>query len=553
MALGQRPDLTQEGSPASPGIPALRTVRSLLPSARQVRSVVVLCQRDDPTRLTAWLAELADDRVVVLDAGTDLAGLTDLTRHLRRVGPVDLMIDLLASDRLPADCTDRRALLSTVLPHLAKGGAVVHDRAAARDDRGAGMAATAALVDTDGDVAALAITPELLVVTQRHHRYLMLREADVPEVLAQREPDLSVDEVQVLPAGSLTSRTTVHHHGDEPTVAPMHDVIHHPRLVTRRYRGTVALSGRTLTWSGHSVLPDSFRWHLAERLSHPMLDDARGGLARMKPRHAPVLALEGDYYQLESTYPSHFGHVLTEVVSRMWGWDEAKRRHPGLRLLVHPRPGFDNVVERAVFAAFGIPADDIRYVTEPVEVRSVLSATPMWHNAEPHYVHPAIADVWARIGEGLSRHESDAPTAERIFVSRSDATANNDRSCRNQREVERRFADRGYAVVYPEQHPLPDQARIFREARVVAGFGGSALFNVMHTRRLEALVVLNHSGYFARNEHLFAAVKGGDSHYFWSTPDVVPSDPLSKQALRSSWEFDTAALGDELDRTLAAF
>jgi hypothetical protein len=86
---------------------------------------------------------------------------------------------------------------------------------------------------------------------------------------------------------------------------------------------------------------------------------------------------------------------------------------------------------------------------------------------------------------------------------------------------------------------------------VVAGFGGSALFNVMHTRRLEALVVLNHDAYFARNEHLFASVKGGESHYFWSPPDSRPDDPFARDALRSSWEFDEARLGDELDRLLA--
>ena len=208
-------------------------------------------------------------------------------------------------------------------------------------------------------------------------------------------------------------------------------------------------------------------------------------------------------------------------------------------------------VERALFSAFGIADDDVVRVEGPVEVGSVVSATPMWHNAEPHYVHPDLADVWERIGAGLSAHESAIETSTRIFISRSDATANNDRICRNVKEVERRFAARGFTILYPEQHPLADQARLFREARVVAGFGGSALFNVMHTRRLEALVVLNHSGYFARNEHLFAAIRGGESHYFWSPPDQRPENPLSMEALRANWKFDVRRLGDDLDRLLA--
>jgi capsular polysaccharide biosynthesis protein len=400
------------------------------------------------------------------------------------------------------------------------------------------------------DIGVVAVTRELVVVQQRVRRVLMLRERDVPEVLTTREPSMSVDELADLPEGDLVSRTAVHHHGGEPSVAPLLPVLHHPRLVTRHYRGPVSMSGRTLMWTGSTVLPDSFRWHLAGALSNPHLDDPVGEHARLKPRHSPRRSLDGDFYQLESSYPSHFGHVLTEVVSRMWGWDEAKRRMPGLRVLVHPRPDFDNVVERAVLSAYGVAAEDVVSVKGPVQVSSVVSASPMWHNAEPHYVHPDLAGVWARIGEGLQRHESGVETSPRIFVSRSEATANKARICRNLAQVERRFAAHGFTVLYPEQHPLADQARLFREARVVAGFGGSALFNVMHTRRLDALVVLNHSGYYARNEHLFASVKGGESHYFWSPPDEVARDPWSAEALRASWEFDERRLGGELDRLL---
>jgi capsular polysaccharide biosynthesis protein len=556
-------------SSGNPGIPDLRALRSIMSKGEQgSRVAVVLAHGGVTDRLVRWLTELSDDRVVVLtpnprelrgyDVPTHAAAtLDDVTARLRLTGAVDLVVDLLDPDRLPAGCADHRALLAAVLPYLSRQGALVHDRVAAPGDLGGAFGGLAGVLDDTvdgapgGDVATVAITPDLVVVTQRYRHYLRLRETDVPDVLVSREPDLTVDELAVLPEGDFSARTTVHHHGEEPTVAPMHSVIHHPRLVTRHYCGPVAMSGRTLMWSGSTVLPDSFRWHLAKHLANPYLEDPAGEFVRLKRRHVPERSLEGDFYQLESAYPSHFGHVLTEVVSRMWGWDEAKRRMPGLKLLFHPRSDFDPRVERAVFSAFGISDDDVVRVEGPVEVGSVASATPMWHNAEPHYVHPDLAEVWERIGAGLSTHESAIETSPRIFISRSDATANNDRICRNVKEVERRFAARGFTILYPERHPLPDQARLFREARVVAGFGGSALFNVMHTRRLEALVVLNHSGYFARNEHLFAAIKGGESHYFWSPPDLRPENPMSMEALRANWEFDVPGLGDDLDRLLS--
>ena len=67
----------------------------------------------------------------------------------------------------------------------------------------------------------------------------------------------------------------------------------------------------------------------------------------------------------------------------------------------------------------------------------------------------------------------------------SGAKAN--RVCRNAKDVERYFADRGYTVVYPEDLSLAHQVATFREARVVAGFGGSAMFNLMYAEKLEVV------------------------------------------------------------------
>ena len=60
-------------------------------------------------------------------------------------------------------------------------------------------------------------------------------------------------------------------------------------------------------------------------------------------------------------------------------------------------------------------ADDIVTVNEPVYLESVVSASPMWHNQVPHYVHPEMSTVWRRLAEGLI--EATAPTYDRIFVS----------------------------------------------------------------------------------------------------------------------------------------
>ena len=66
------------------------------------------------------------------------------------------------------------------------------------------------------------------------------------------------------------------------------------------------------------------------------------------------------------------------------------------------------------------------------------------------------------------------PGPLRLFCSRRPGK----RSCHNAAEVEALFAAHGFAVVFPEDHPLPEQVRMVRDADVVAGFAGSGMFQI---------------------------------------------------------------------------
>jgi capsular polysaccharide biosynthesis protein len=166
-----------------------------------------------------------------------------------------------------------------------------------------------------------------------------------------------------------------------------------------------------------------------------------------------------------------------------------------------------------------------------------VSASPMWHNQVPHYVHPEMSIVWRRLAEGLI--ETTAPTYDRIFVSRTSRWKR--RFCRNTADVERFFEAHGFTVIYPDTLDLGVQAAIFANASIIAGFGGSALFNIMYCRKLQTLIVLSHEAYTARNEHLFSSLSDVTVHYFWSAPDIPhPPDGWLQDAFYSGWEFDFA-------------
>jgi capsular polysaccharide biosynthesis protein len=234
---------------------------------------------------------------------------------------------------------------------------------------------------------------------------------------------------------------------------------------------------------------------------------------------------------------------MSEVVSRLWGWDTAKREIPDLKAIFHLKSHSrrNPSLEKALFTAYGIDERDITWVNEPVWLESVVNATPMWQNEVPHYVHPDLMQTWDRLAEGLLAGAPETQTYERIFVSRGPDTRH--RRCRNNEAVEGFFASNGFRVIYPEKLSMAQQVAIFRDAEVIAGYGGSAMFNMMYSRNARTVILLNQEAYFARNEHLYTSLTGGQVHYFWSTPDTP--------TFQSDWEFDFDRNGEALREVVA--
>jgi capsular polysaccharide biosynthesis protein len=162
-------------------------------------------------------------------------------------------------------------------------------------------------------------------------------------------------------------------------------------------------------------------------------------------------------------------------------------------------------------------------------------------------VHPGLRNVWRRLGENLI--DRSAPVHDRIFISRSGHLRR--RQCHNAREVEQFFAARGFEVIHPEQVSLAQQAGIFAGATDIAGFAGSAMFNLMFAERVRTVILLSHEAYTARNEHLFTSLLGGEVHYFWSPPEIAhPEGGRSREAVRSAWTFDFERNQKDLEAVL---
>jgi len=516
---------------------------------RRLTLVVVARSEGEASRLDLSSSRWRDARTVRLVGRSQ----PELQRELAALRDVHLVVDL-----RPADGPEQREAFEHGFLHLAalgrwvalrstgplRGSEPLTDLARALQEPRPLLALGEPWREHVRSVSQVHVTRDLVVFGKRKKHLLRLREDDVPTLLVAREPAVRFTEIQRLPGGSLDTGGRVHDHGVEPRVR-VPEVLAYPDHVVRRYEGRVHLPRGPLAYQGRTVLPESFRWHLGP-LDVPGLITQVDDFARTRDPK-PTETLDGSYFHFLYANPGHFGHLMTEALSRLWGWPAAKQADPSLKMLCRRRPGAEKPgLEATLLPAFGVAEDDIVWVDGGVTVSSLVGCTPMWHNWPPFYAHPAIRETWTRLRTGLVGADPPHP-APHVFVTRRGFN----RPCSNHAEVERFFADRGFVVVAPEELSVAEQVQTFAGARVIAGFGGAGMFNLAYAGAVETVIVLNHSAYHARNEHLYAAVLGAQLHTFWSRPDLDhPPDRLSYRAHQSAWAFDFDRNGGPLARLL---
>jgi capsular polysaccharide biosynthesis protein len=537
---------------------ALIPLRSLLP-ARKTRTVVILVAA--PTQESDQLAStlFASDQVHVITAAARPQGtapyreltasdLAEVESALREIGPIDVILHL---DR--PFLGQHRHTFSRLFFHQRRGGVYIVDRRSVTNEpdwsdfvdslgkvtriyREPSIGSLAALEqELAYSIEQVVIGRKLIAVTKRVTHQLKLRNSEAEELLAKRRGVKPMHILGRRSGGSFSSLAVLHHYGEPCTYVGFDETIPYPEVIVRSYQGKIGLVSHSLLYTDHVVLPDSFRYYLNPRLTNDRLIDVNEDFARIPCSELPSDLLPGSYYHLDSPWTGHFGHLMTEVLSRLWGWDEAKAACPDLKAIYRAINPQRSAFQRQVLEAYGIEPDDIVGIDRPIFLKSVFGATPMWHHGQPHSVHPEISAIWDRLGAHLV--DPEAKTPPYVFVSRPPNLTN--RPCTNVPQVEQYFSERGFTIVYPELHTLSAQATLFAGAKVVAGFAGSGLFNVMFSKELRSLIILSHDAYTARNEYMFASVLGCQVHYLWSAADMQhPKSGWSAKAYQSTWTFD---------------
>jgi capsular polysaccharide biosynthesis protein len=521
---------------------------------------------DRPTADVAVLSEDADSKlagllgarfpgatvtVVVVDGSTS-------AQHVRlaAAGPLDLLVD---DTRGPG----RDQLFRATFHHLRDGGTYVvrNFRVAVSGEDATILPLLTDLLDLKGnrlpakaprrrlDDAALAASLGRVVVDRQHvlvgHQRTALAKIAEHEMTPLLEARPSRGRVLASEPGREWRSRAVLSESESTRTGQLPGHYLPLPATLREYTDVVCRPGQVAV-QGNVVLPDSYRHIPQPRLVNASLEDLAPGFARAKgggqPRH-----LAGSYYYLDSEYRGHFGHAMTEQVSRLWGWKQAKAADPGLKVLMTIKRRELAQFEIDLYAAAGIAEEDLVLVREPVRVDRLVAATPLF--SMPHYVHPKIEETWNELGRNLEARAPDRHYPERIFLARRPKK----RKCRNAPEIEQMFADHGFEIVFAEDMPITEQARMFRQAEAVAGLAGSALFTICFAETPKKFFVVSSESFIAVNEYMISSVRGHELSIAWCKPEIpMPASGWNQKAFFSpfslDWEHEGQFLKNELEK-----
>ncbi|WP_139982676.1 glycosyltransferase family 61 protein [Nocardioides litoris] len=392
------------------------------------------------------------------------------------------------------------------------------------------LAASVAAVEVD-DVAVRVVRSDVAtwaVVPERRTDDLLAAHPHLGQVLEHRPP--------------ASRPRTAGFRSSDPDETGL-EGLHAPGLSLRAHDDAV-VAPRMVARVRDLVLPQAWRNTVDRRPRTPAL----AGWTRWSVRvpaelDRPAAPLPGTWFHADNVLRGHFGHAVTEQLSQLWAWPAVLDRYPDAGVLVGTDRAPLAAWETELLEAAGLPRSRVHGIQGPVRVERLLAATP--GHVVGRHVHPDLRALHAATGDALEARSGLSATPRRLWVTRTAAK----RRCHEEAEVEELARRRGFTVVDPAAHPLPDQVAMVRRAEVVAGWGGSGLVHLLLGGPPRAVVVVTHTGYPAWNEQAAAVLGDHPLTLVRGTPDIV-TDGFSRAAMHSDFHLDPDREGRVLREAL---
>ncbi|MFC3612453.1 glycosyltransferase 61 family protein [Lutimaribacter marinistellae] len=180
--------------------------------------------------------------------------------------------------------------------------------------------------------------------------------------------------------------------------------------------------------------------------------------------------MKGRYLYLGLLQNAHFGHFISENISRLWGADLLSELDGVIYYALFPdQPVHASVLNVLQFLLPGIPL--IR-VDRPTRFENLFVPASFRFPAGFVAGHPLMRDFAAR---RVARARDGRPAGpKKVFVSRA-ALAREGARFVLETEIDRNMRAQGYTVLHPEKHGPAEQLRHYADAEKLVFSEGSAL------------------------------------------------------------------------------
>lgn len=254
---------------------------------------------------------------------------------------------------------------------------------------------------------------------------------------------------------------------------------HSIEIVGRGYATPHRLTGVPGKLSGCIYREDGSKVEASERLG-----GVKGDLViSHNPDRVEIItgatALEGRSLYLGHHMGGHYGHFITEGLAALWALEDLPVEQFD-HFVLHPFV-FDATMTpymRYCFDSLGIPPERVTLIgSEPLAFDEIVVPERLFrlnHSGDPRlqWVYRTIA------AHGDANDAGTRPTSAKVYLSRRKYSRTTlDRVVANEVDIEAAFAQRGFAIVYPEELSFAEQLELYSAAEMIAGISGSNLHN----------------------------------------------------------------------------
>ncbi len=169
---------------------------------------------------------------------------------------------------------------------------------------------------------------------------------------------------------------------------------------------------------------------------------------------------------------NHYGHFITEGLSRYWKQDIGPVDHVVAYPFMHN--GGNILIEdfhRHLAGLLDVPIDRMAILRSQTVFDEIVVPEQLWPNNVQVNAH--MRSVYERI---RARH-AGRKSSGRLFLSRPAS-----KRLGNPLAVEEAFASFGFRVIYPERIPIAEQLALYANCEVLASLSGSGMHNCLFAR-----------------------------------------------------------------------